>query len=69
MHNRDGSLKEKEGKRGTEIIKGAQLDKHYKDISSCKFRAHKTWKKDAYVEGPAPTTVSTVLSPLTMSRN
>ena len=47
MHNRDGSLKEKDGKRGTEIIKGTKLEKHYKDIRSRKFRDHKTWKKDA----------------------
>ena len=47
VHNRDGSLKEKDGKRGTEIIKGTKLEKHYKDIRSRKFRDHKSWKKDA----------------------
>ena len=47
VHNRDGSLKEKDGKRGTEIIKGAMLEKYYKDIRSRRFRDHKSWKKDA----------------------
>ena len=47
VHNRDGSLKEKDGKRGTEIIKGTELEKHYKDIRSRKYRDHKVWKKDA----------------------
>ena len=47
VHNRDGSLKEKDGKRGTEIIKGTKLEKHSKDIRSRKFRDYKTLKKDA----------------------
>ena len=40
-------MKEKDGKRGTEIIKGTELEKHYKDIRSRKYRDHKVWKKDA----------------------
>ena len=46
VHNEDGSLKEKDGKRGTEIIKGTDLEKHYKDIRSRKYRDNKEWKKD-----------------------
>ena len=46
VHNSDGSFKEKNGKRGTEIIKGTDLEKHYKDIRSRKFRDHKSWKPD-----------------------
>ena len=69
MHNRDGSLKEKDGKRGPEIIKGTKLEKHYKDIRSRKFRDHKTWKKDASGGGHVLTKVTKVSLPLTMSRN
>ena len=47
VHNRDGSLKEKDCKRGTEIIKGTKQEKHYKDIRFRKFRDHKTLKRDA----------------------
>ena len=46
VHNEDGSLKEKDGKKGTEIIKGTDLEKHYKDIRSRKYRDRKSWKKD-----------------------
>ena len=46
MHRRDGSLREKDGKSGTELIKGTSLEKHYKDIRSRKFRDHKSWKAD-----------------------
>lgn len=46
VHRRDGSLREKDGKSGTELIKGTSLEKHYKDIRSRKFRDHKSWKSD-----------------------
>jgi len=47
VHNEDGTLKEtKDGRRGTEIIKGTNLEKHYKDIRSRKYRDNKVWRKD-----------------------
>ena len=69
MHNRDGSLKEKDGKRGTELIKVTKLEKHYKDIRSRKFGDHKTWKKMPLEGVHVLTTVSTVPLPVNMSRN
>lgn len=46
VHNSDGTFKEKNGKRGTEIIQGTKLEKHYKDIRSRKFRERKNWKSN-----------------------
>ncbi|MEC7739010.1 MAG: iron uptake porin [Cyanobacteriota bacterium] len=51
VHNKDGSLREENGKIGREIIQGTELEKHYKDIGSRKFRSRKNWNKDGTAGG------------------
>ena len=46
VHDTDGSLREEDGKIGREIIKGTELEKHYKDIKSRKLRNRRNWNKD-----------------------
>ena len=46
VHNKDGMIRKEGDKEGLQLIEGTGLEKHDKNIQSCRFRQRQDWKND-----------------------
>lgn len=46
VHNKDGTIRVKGDKQGLQLIEGTDLEKHYKNIQSRRFRQRKNFSRD-----------------------